>query len=208
VGLKAWVRYPGGVYHHTGCGFFLRIDAETIVGVVTAHSLPPFDSPLAAEGVAFQVPGQDGYVAEFDRLHGPPGVSRTGSDMTVDYVLLQVNHDPAPGLVLAPDPRGKPQPGERVILFSGLGEDGAGRRTYEGTVQSVEDTAAWVTMDERFKPGLMSGSPFVSQHTGRVVGMVIAASPRRNGLLLSMHPVGSLVRLAEAATSFPTLSPP
>jgi hypothetical protein len=54
-------------------------------------------------------------------------------------------------------------------------------------------------MDERFDPSHMSGSPLVSRHTGRAVGMAVAASPRRNGLLIGAHPIGSLVQRAEAA---------
>ena len=75
----------------------------------------------------------------------------------------------------------------------------------EGTVQSAEDPGIWVLMDDLFNPALMSGSPFVSQHTGRVVGMAVAATPRRNRVLLGAHPIGSIVRLAESATEFPLL---
>jgi hypothetical protein len=60
-------------------------------------------------------------------------------------------------------------------------------------------------MDERFDPSLMSGSPLVSQHTGQVVGMAVAASPRRTRLYLGVHPIGSIVEKAESATEFPKL---
>jgi hypothetical protein len=60
-------------------------------------------------------------------------------------------------------------------------------------------------MDEWFNPGQMSGSPFVSRHTGQVVGMAVAASPRWSRLLLGMHPIGSLVHLAQSATDSPKL---
>jgi hypothetical protein len=99
-------------------------------------------------------------------------------------------------LVLTPDPRDAPQPGERVSLFTGIGEE----RVLEGTVQSVSDVAVWVLMDEAFAPGLMSGSPFISQHTGQVVGMLIAVTPRRTRLLMGMHPIESIVQLAESRT--------
>jgi hypothetical protein len=90
-------------------------------------------------------------------------------------------------------------------LASGLGDGHGGRRVLEGTVQSVSERAVWVLMDASFHPGMMSGSPLLSQHTGRVVGMAVAASPRRGGLLLGVHPVGSLVRLAESAADFPKM---
>jgi hypothetical protein len=105
-----------------------------------------------------------------------------------------------PALLLEPDSRGEPQPGERVSLFSGV----AGR-ILQGTVQSASDAAVWVLMDDWFDPSLMSGSPFVSQHTGNVVGMAASVSPRRFRLLLGAHPIGSIVRLAESATEFPRI---
>jgi hypothetical protein len=157
------------------------------------------------EQVALGVAGRAHFVGEFDTLWGQPGKPLTAEYLTRDYVLLQVNVPVEPGLVLTADPRGTPQAGERVSLFSGLGDGQGGRRILEGTVQSVSDTAVWALMDDRFDPGLMSGSPFISQHTGQVVGMAIAASPRRNRLLLGMHPIGSLVQLADSATVFPKI---
>ena len=172
--------------------------------MTTAHSVSLGNPDRPLERIALRVAGQTDFVAEFDMLRGQPGQPRRGGDMTVDYVLLQPAQPISLGLTLAPDPRGAPQPGERVSLFSGLGDgDVQGRqRVLEGTIQSVSDAAVWVLMDERFNAGMMSGSPFVSQHTGQVVGMAIAVSPRRTRLLMSMHPIGSIVRLAESATEF------
>jgi hypothetical protein len=82
---------------------------------------------------------------------------------------------------------------------------GVGGRTLEGTVQSSTDKVVWVLMDERFNPSLMSGSPLISQHTGQVVGMAVAASPRLTRLYLGVHPVGSILEKAESATEFPKL---
>jgi len=177
-----------------------------IVGVTTAHSVSFGDSNRPLERIALRVAGQTDFVAEFDTLRGQPGRPRTGDDFTVDYVLLQPTQPIDPALGLIPDQRGAPQPGERVSLFSGLGDAHGGQRILDGTVQSVSDTAVWVLMDDTFNPSMMSGSPFVSQHTGQVVGMAGAASPRRNRLLLGAHPIGSIVHLAEMAAEFPKMS--
>lgn len=126
-------------------------------------------------------------------------------DLSADYLFLKVDQTIPPNLLLVPDPRGAPQPGERVTLYSGLGDGHGGLRVLEGTVQSVDDKSFWVLMDRVFSPGQMSGSPFVSQHTGQAVGMVIAGSPRFGRLLLGAHPVGSLVGLANSASEFPRL---
>ncbi len=194
VGLQEWAQYRGESYVMTGSGFFIRLTGDEIVGVIAAHSVA-FNPDRPLERIGLRVVDQADFVAECDTLRGPPGQPRTGADMTVDYVLMQPGGPVEPASVLTPDSRGAPQPGERVSLFSGL--DG---RILEGTVQSVDDVAVWVLMDETFNPNSMSGSPFVSQHTGQVVGMLIAFTPRRTRLLMGVHPIGSLVRLAESAT--------
>ncbi|HID65256.1 MAG TPA: serine protease [Anaerolineae bacterium] len=207
VGLQEWARYRGQAYSLVGSGFLLSLSDGKIVGVTTAHSVS-FGNPdhlHLLERIALGVAGQTDFVAEFDTLWGQPGQPRTGGDMTVDYVLLQADQPIDSSFVLRPDPRGAPQPGERVSLFSGLGDGHGGRRILEGTVQAVDDAAVWVLMDGLFDPSLMSGSPFVSQHTGQVVGMAIAVSPRRGRLLLGAHPIGSIVRLAESAAEFPKI---
>jgi hypothetical protein len=206
VGLQELARYRGEAYSLTGSGFLILLSDDTIVGVTTAHSVLIGDPDRPLERIALGVAGQTDFVAEFDTLWGRPGQPRTGGDMTVDYVLLRADWPIDLGFVLTPDPRGSPQPGESVSLFSGLGDGHGGRRILEGTVQSVDDAAVWVLMDGWFNPALMSGSPFISQHTGQVVGMAIAVSPRGNRLLLGMHPIGSIVQLAESATEFPKIS--
>jgi hypothetical protein len=206
VGLQEWVRYRGQAYSLAGSGFLIRLIDGQIVGVTTAHSVSLNNPDRPPEQIALRVAGHTDRVAEFDTLWGWPGQPRTGGDTTVDYVLLRADQPIDSSFVLTPDPRGAPQPGERVSLFSGLGDGHGGRRILEGTVQSVSDVAVWVLMDKLFDPSLMSGSPFVSQHTGQVVGMAIAVTPRRHRLLLGVHPIGSIVQLAESATEFPKIS--
>ena len=209
VGLQEWVQVRGEEYHLAGSGFLVRLDGldgGEILGVTTAHSASLGDPDRPVERMAMRLAGQADFEVEFDTLWGHPGQPRTGEDLTVDYVLLRTDGPIDPGLILAPDPRGAPQPGERVSLWSGQGDGHGGQRVLEGTVQSVSETAVWVVMDELFVPGMMSGSPFVSQHTGQVVGMAIAASPRRRHMLIGLHPIGSIAGLAESATAFPRLS--
>ena len=206
VGLQESAQYRDQAYSLAGSGFLILLSDGEIVGVTTAHSMSFGNPERPLERIALGVADQPDFVAEFDTLWGRPGQPRTGGDMTVDYVLLQADQPIDSSFVLTPDPRGAPQPGERVSLFSGLGDGRGGRRILEGTVQSVSDVAVWVLMDDLFNPSLMSGSPFVSQHTGQVVGMAIAVSPRGKRLLLGVHPIGSIVQLAESAAEFPKIS--
>ncbi len=205
VGFQELAQYDGEDYTVVGSGFLLRLPDGQTTGVTTAHSLSIADPDRILERVALRVEGQAELVAEFEALRGPPGQHFALPDMTSDYVLFLPRQPLETGLILEPDSRGGPQPGERVSLYSGQGDGQGGQRILEGTVQSAGDQAAWVLMDEWFSPALMSGSPFISYHTGQVVGMAVAANPRRNRLYLAMHPIGSIVQLAESATDFPRL---
>ena len=207
-GLKEWTQYDGGEYGLSGSGFFLRLSHGAIVGLTTAHSAPTLGLPgQALERIAFGLPEQaDHLVAEFDTLHGLPGVPRFGDDLTVDYVLLQASTPVDEALALSADPRGAAQLGEPVTILAGVGDWNGGRRAFGGTVVKVDEKGAWAQMDEVFEPGMMSGSPFVSDHTGLVVGMAIAAAPREGRLFIGFHPIGRLVQAAEAAREFPKIS--
>ena len=205
VGMSEWAKYQNEEYGLAGSGFFLGLDSGGIVAATTAHSLSLGNSNRPIEQIAFGIAGQDGFMLEMDVLHGDPGVPRWGSDMTVDFVLLRVDGFVDPNYILQPDSRGEPQPGERVVLYSGIGHEEGGIRILYGTVHTVDRNGAWVLMDDDFQPGLMSGSPFVSEHTGNVVGMAISAGQSEFGLMIGMHPIGSLVSKAQDAANFPLL---
>jgi len=206
IGLREWVRYVNEGYVAMSCGFLFRLADGTVIGATVAHSHSIGDPTRPLERIAFSAPGEHDLLAEFDTLRGYPGFPRMGNDMRVDYILLQSDSRIDPKLALAPDPRGAPQPGERVALFSGLGEgNGNNHKMLNGTVLSVSEEAVWIVMDDLFMPGNMSGSPFISHHTGNVVGMLIAGTWRGNRLVLAAHPIGSLVSLGENAQVFPKI---
>jgi hypothetical protein len=185
-----------------GCGFLFALDDGHVFGVTAAHSAMPGDPSHPLEQISLRA-HPTGYTIDFDTLYNPPGRPRDGDDLTVDYLLLHPEVAVDPTYVLRPDPRGKPLPGERVLLYKCLGGAGGGQHVLGGTVQSADEKAVWVLMDEPFSPKHWSGSgsPLVSQHTGRVVGMLIAGTLRGRWMLLGMHPVGSLVQKAATSTS-------
>jgi hypothetical protein len=210
VGLQESAQYAGGALYAVGSGFLLQLEGGPVIGVTTAHSVGLLGSPPnALQKVAFSVAGQPDLLVTFDRLYGPPGVPRFNDNLVLDYVLLKLP-DPVPALdsklLLRPDDRGAPQPGERVVLFSGLGDGQGAPRSLRGTVLSADDQGVWVVMDEAFDAGGMSGSPLISEHTGRVVGMAMAVMYRRGHTLVGFHPIGSLVRHAQAAVEFPLIT--
>jgi hypothetical protein len=107
-------------------GFLLKLGDGQAVGVTTAHSLFQEDPHRRLTRVALGINAQPHWLADADTYWGAPGVPFAGDNLTVDYVLLKLAPVDLP-LALTPDVRGAPQPGERVTLFSGLG-DGVGGR--------------------------------------------------------------------------------
>ena len=203
VGLVEWTRYGTSAYHPVGRGFFFKLPDGQLVGATTAHSLS-FNSEPPLHNVALALGEGTRPVAEFDAFRGEPGQARTGEDMSIDFALLDVPLDLSidPALILDPDPRGLPQPGERVALYSLVNDQ---PRVYQGAVLSAGPSAVWAVMDDSFEPSGLSGSPFISLHTGRVIGMAIATTKRGGKVLLGLNPIGSLVEKAEAAQTFPII---
>lgn len=209
VGLQEWGQYQGEDYAPRGSGFLLQLADGTLVAVTTAHSVDVGNPHHLLERIGFTRPGQRHFLVECDTLYGLPGTAGTPADaynMVIDWILLRVDEAVDPALALTPDPRGAPQPGEGVILFSGLGDGAGGPRPLAATVQSVDELGGWMLMDETFDASGMSGSPIVSEHTGQVVGMTMAVTARRDRILIGFHPIGHLVELAESATEFPRLA--
>jgi hypothetical protein len=204
IGLVELARYGAGDYRPVGRGFLFRLPDGQIVGVTTAHSLS-FNGQLPLRSIALALGERSQPLIEFDTLRGEPGTARTGEDMTIDYVLLNAPIDPPidPALILEPDPRGLPQAGERAALYSLVADQ---PHVFRGSVLSVDPSAVWVVMDAAFDPSGLSGSPFVSEHTGKVIGMAIATTKRGGKVLLGLDPIGSLVEKAVAAQTFPKIA--
>ena len=139
VGLKEYAQYRGSEYVPVGSGFILKLGSGDLVGVTTAHSVALGDPDRPLDRIALRIPGGPGYAAEFGRLYGMPGRPMDGPDLSIDYVLLLVDGPVDPTLVLTPDPRGGPQPGERVSLFSGTGGGPGERYELSGIVQPAVD---------------------------------------------------------------------
>jgi hypothetical protein len=185
----------GDGYYLGGSGFLLELQNGDVIGVTTAHSMGEGDFTR----VVFTRAGHERPVAAFSELYVPRGRPATQSNMTTDYVLMKPEASPDPDLVLEPDPRGAPQPGERVSLHSGLGDGRGGERRLHATVESVDGSGAWLRMDEVFDSSLMSGSPVLSQHTGRVVGVTVFMHWIPDTLRIGINPIGEIVKRAREA---------
>ncbi len=171
-----------------GSGFLLQVAPGRVFLVTTAHSVD--GAPLAGARLALRA--ADGRtLAEATLTNARIGQPRTTDDLTVDYLLAPLDAPPDPAWVLYPDPRPLPQVGERVTLYTST------HPPIQATVQQIEPHAVWLRMDTWFLPGLSSGAPALSQHTGGVVGMAIAARFVGTHLLIGLHPIQFLMKHIE-----------
>jgi hypothetical protein len=207
VGLGLWAQDRGSGYEPAwASGFLLELEDGRVIGLTAAHNLFQGNPDRSLERIGLAVNGRSDLILDAETYFGPPGVPFEEQDFSADYVLLQADQaDPA--FILQPDERGLPQPGERITLFSGLGGGHGNPRPWQGTVLSADSKAVMLLMDwGRWNPAGMSGSPVISQHTGKVVGMTIAAGLRRTRWMIGINPIGNLVQRAQAAQEFPKIS--
>ncbi len=173
-----------------GSGFLLRTASDTVYLVTTAHSLgttPPPQAQLALRTADGRT------IAQIPLSAARIGRPRSTDDLRVDYVIAPLDAVTEPAWVLRPDPRPWPLPGERVVLHTGT------RAPVPATVRQVEARAIWLETDIWFPPGLSSGGPVLSEHTGGVLGMAIAARFVGTHLLIGLHPTASLLQHLEQA---------
>lgn len=205
-GLAELAQFTDGSAGAIGSAFLLQLENGPVIGVTTAHSFYLSGWPAhAVDHLAFRYPDTEDNLVMFWNFYGPPGRVFTGYNFDMDYVLLQAQDLLPNAPVLRPDPRGAPVPGERVIVYSGLGDGLGGERMITGTVTTVAATAVWAQMDGGGDPGGMSGSPLVSAHTGLVVGMAVSAG-QNPPIRIGFHPIGSIVAKAAAAQTFPPVA--
>lgn len=175
-----------------GCGFLMRLPDGRRLGVSSGHS-----TQLLPASLPGRFTNPDGTLAV-----NLAGQLRIGSpfmreQFSLDYAFWSLKDATAEEDFLTPDPRGAPLPGERVWLYTlSSGRGGAGRRA--GVVMLIKPEAIWVRLDEGFDPHGSSGCPVVSQHTGQLVGMVVAGE-NLPPVVMGLHPVGSLLEKAQAA---------
>jgi hypothetical protein len=175
-----------------GCTTLVRMPDGRKVAISTAHSTYPQAANVGGRLVApdstkiADLVGQLKYGAPFQ-----------GMRLNIDYVLWTLKTMPPEEDFVEPDPRGAPQPGERVWLYNmDSRPNGVGRRA--GVVMQVNKDNTWLRMDESFVPGGSSGCPVVSQHTGKLLGTVVAGADSKP-VVIGLHPVASLVERVNAA---------
>jgi hypothetical protein len=194
-----------GAPTHQGTGFFATAPDGRVAAITSSHFLDRHGPALLEArwlDIRTQAP-----VATFKLSWGPPGTGSTDTptlDLRRDYLLLPVQ-DRVPGdLVLELDPRAQPEVKERIWFPNKDKTAPLGYRLVTGTVVAADVKYVSVILDQPVPLVSQSGSPIISQATGRVIGTLSRGGQERGQTLLILAPASALLE-ALTKSDFPPL---
>lgn len=192
---------------HQGTGFLAKTTRGKIVGVTSAHFID-FDGPVLL-GAAWLDVTTGKPVARFRRSHGPPGRHPQANpiDLRMDYLLLCDEDIPLDLPILELDLRLLPDRRERIWFpdkdNAASGPDGY--KLVSGTVEAAFETHSVVRFDDPIKLQSQSGSPIISQKTGKVIGTLSQGGEDKKGVFIYLTPSHALVTAMRTASDEPLL---
>jgi len=167
--------FADGETTQQGTGFFIKRESGQAVGVTSAHFLD-FEGPKMMAAEWLTIP-EENSVAKFKYSLGSPGNGGRDEpiDLRSDYFLLVDEGVPEAIVSLKLDDRIKPDVGERVWFPNKNWDALEGHTFVGGTVMESVSEYSLVVLDEDVEMQSQSGSPILSQQTGKVVGTLSRA---------------------------------
>jgi hypothetical protein len=111
----------------------------------------------------------------------------------------------SPEIALTLDRRKSVEKGERIWLPNKDDEAELGFTLVEGAVTEVAEGYYTVVLDERIELQSQSGSPFIGQKTGGVIGTLSSASESEEKQEIFLTPASAIVAAIEGAKETPAL---
>ncbi len=186
-----------------GTGFLAKGAKDRIAAVTSAHFLS-FTGPPLKEVRWLDVTTREP-LATFSTSWGQPGNRGTPVDLRPDYFICPVTTPVPPEQVLELDDRPLPGVGERVWFPDKDSKSATelGFEVVEGVVNEAEETHIHLKLDRPIRLQSQSGSPVISQATGKVIGTFARGHPAGTDLFLT--PASSILRALGDDSSFPAL---
>jgi hypothetical protein len=191
---------------YQGTGFFAKAPNGKIAAVSSAHFLERNGPPLLEAkwlNVHTSKP-----VATFTLSWGTPGRAGTrypAVDLRSDYLLMPAPESVSADLALELDPRPKPTRNERIWFPNKDDTLPLGYRVVAGTVVESDETYSVVVLDEEITLQSQSGSPFISQATGKVIGTLSSADFGSSRPRLLLTPSGAILAALAKDKDLPEL---
>ncbi len=190
-------RWSDGTCTQQGTGSFIRGPKGKILGLTSAHFIN-FSGPQLLEIDWLDMRTKNS-IATSMKSWGMPG--REGSyhplDLRSDYLLTIVEGTIDPQNILELD-EGNSIAGERVWFPN---KTPLGCELIEGSITEVAETHLLVTLDTTIDLQSRSGTPIISQNSGKVVGILTGGGNH----LLYLAPSSNIYKAMVEAHSFPLL---
>ncbi len=166
-----------------GTGFFVKTPKGEIIGATSIHFLDFDEGPL--ESIAWLGADLED-IASSKKALGQPGIQpreQRDPDYHADYMLFSLDAPPKIGTPLEFDDRASPraqtakEPGERLwfpVFDGAVKPDGI--RWVTGEVLAASPKAIKIQLDEPLELQGTSGTPVLSQETGKVIGVMSAGA--------------------------------
>lgn len=194
-------QFADGETTHQGTGFVVATADGQRVGVTSAHFLDFEGAPMvSAEWLA--VP-DDSEVFQFTHSLGAPGdggqVGPDVFDLRRDYFII-VGDEPATVdcQPLELDDRPRPKVGERVWLPNKDADAPEGYEMVAGFVDEVADEYIGIELDDEIQLQSQSGSPIISQRTGKVLGTLARGGSDGGKTFLRLCPAKGILEVIAA----------
>jgi iron-sulfur cluster assembly accessory protein len=177
-----------------GTGFFAAAPGGRVAAVTSSHFINK-DGPRLLEARWLNVRSGN-TAATFSSSWGIPGDggrTEPQPDLRSDYLIFPAAKAPDRAALLEFDPRPKPAVGERVHFPNKDESADPGHKWVEGAVAEADEKFVTVLLDQKIHLQSQSGSPVISQSTGRVIGTLSRARHERDRTLLTLAPAGGMV---------------
>ncbi len=199
-------KWKSGDTSFQGTGFLMRTPQGETVAMTSAHFIDFYGDPLLEArwlDVATLEP-----VVTLTHQYGVRGrgIGSGGANgkpsLTSDYFMLAgaSNIDAGNRAVLELDPRKTVDIGERVWLPNKDETAANGYVALEGTVVEAEQSYTTILFDNRFELQSQSGSPLISQQTGKVIGLLSLGGEYRERSWINIAPSWSPLHYLEMAS--------
>ena len=183
--------FANGTETLQGTGFFTIGPTGQTLAITSAHYLN-FKGPALAKMEWLDIVSNE-TIATMTTSWGPPGNAGTTLplDLRNDYLIMPVTDTVQTESVLELDDR-TVDATERIWLPN-KSRSAIGFTLVEGTVEEAGDGYITVILDQSIELTSQSGSPVISQSTGKVIGLVSRRGPARTSrTALLLAPVSSI----------------
>lgn len=188
-----------------GTGSFIKTSSGCIIGVTSAHFIN-FSGPKLLKVDWLDIRTKK-TIATSVKSWGMPGHEGCYNplDLRSDYILMIIEGNVHSQNILEIDLRNLVEIGERIWFPNKNPKEHRGYDLIEGTISEVKNTHLIVVLDQIIDLQSRSGTPIISQCTGKVIGILTGGGEKNGNTFLYLVPSLAIYRMLLEAQQFPLL---